>query len=44
VDGVLRLTSVEFAALFDGIDWVRRITDGRQRVMIGPHRVVRDEC
>jgi transposase len=32
VDGVLRLTAVEFAALFDGIDWVRRITDGRQRV------------
>jgi transposase len=23
VDGVLRLTSVEFAALFDGIDWRR---------------------
>ena len=23
VDGVLRLTSVEFAALFDGIDWTR---------------------
>jgi transposase len=23
VDGVLRLTSVEFAALFDGVDWRR---------------------
>ncbi len=23
VDGVLRLTAVEFAALFDGIDWTR---------------------
>jgi len=23
VDGVLRLTPVEFAALFDGIDWRR---------------------
>jgi transposase len=23
VDGVLRLTAVEFAALFDGIDWRR---------------------
>lgn len=23
VDGALRLTSVEFAALFDGIDWTR---------------------
>jgi transposase len=26
VDGVLRLTSVEFAALFDGIDWRREQT------------------
>ena len=23
VDGVVRLTPVEFAALFDGIDWTR---------------------
>ena len=29
VDGVLRLTSVEFAALFDGIDW-RRVQASRE--------------
>jgi transposase len=29
VDGVLRLTAVEFAALFDGIDW-RRVQPMRE--------------
>ena len=29
VDGVLRLTAVEFAALFDGIDW-RRVQAARE--------------
>nr|WP_274607387.1 IS66 family insertion sequence element accessory protein TnpB [Paracraurococcus ruber] len=29
VDGVMRLTSVEFAALFDGIDW-RRVQATRE--------------
>ena len=29
VDGVLRLTAVEFAALFDGIDW-RRVQATRE--------------
>lgn len=29
VDGVLRLTAVEFAALFDGIDW-RRVQSRRE--------------
>ena len=29
VDGVLRLTPVEFAALFDGIDW-RRVQAARE--------------
>ncbi len=29
VDGVMRLTSVEFAALFDGIDW-RRVQAARE--------------
>ena len=29
VDGVMRLTSVEFAALFDGIDW-RRVRATRE--------------
>jgi transposase len=29
VDGVLRLTPVEFAALFDGIDW-RRVQTRRE--------------
>jgi transposase len=30
VDGVLRLTPVEFAALFDGIDWTR--VQGQRRI------------
>jgi transposase len=30
VDGVLRLTPVEFAALFDGIDWTR--VQGAKRI------------
>jgi len=30
VDGVLRLTAVEFAALFDGIDWTR--VQGTRRI------------
>ncbi len=29
VDGVVRLTPVEFAALFDGIDWTRVQSTGR---------------
>lgn len=29
VDGVMRLTAVEFAALFDGIDW-RRVQTARE--------------
>jgi transposase len=29
VDGVVRLTPVEFAALFDGIDWTRVQGTGR---------------
>ena len=35
-DGVMRLTSAQLSALLEGLDWVRRETDGRQRVQV-PH-------
>ncbi len=36
VDGVVRLTPVEFAALFDGIDWTRVQSTGRIPTPIAP--------
>ena len=34
IDGAMTLTPAQFSVLIEGIDWVRRETDGRQRVQV----------
>src|SRR4029450_2415867 len=33
-DGGLQISGAQLAYMLDGIDWVRRVTDGRQRVQV----------
>jgi transposase len=33
-DGVIAITAAQLGYMLEGIDWVRRITDGRQRVKV----------
>jgi len=34
VDGVVAISAAQLGYMLEGIDWVRRITDGRQRVKV----------